>query len=77
MAEPGSDSPPAQTALKVSVLNGNLSFVRQALLAGTLAAILGAALAARWHAIPVVLDGFIATAAAAPLAMVREILYVT
>jgi len=37
-----------------------------------LAAILGAALAARRHSIPVVLDGFIATAAAAPLALLRQ-----
>lgn len=37
-----------------------------------LAAILGAALAARLHAIPVVLDGFIATAAAAPLVRLRR-----
>jgi nicotinate-nucleotide--dimethylbenzimidazole phosphoribosyltransferase len=36
-----------------------------------LAAILGATLAARRHGIPVVLDGFIATAAAAPLARLR------
>jgi nicotinate-nucleotide--dimethylbenzimidazole phosphoribosyltransferase len=34
-----------------------------------LAAILGAALAARRHGIPVLLDGFVCTAAAAPLAM--------
>ena len=33
-----------------------------------LAAILGAALAARMHRIPVLLDGFVCTAAAAPLA---------
>ena len=32
--EPGSDPAPTQTALKVSVLNGNLSFVRQTLLVG-------------------------------------------
>jgi nicotinate-nucleotide--dimethylbenzimidazole phosphoribosyltransferase len=37
-----------------------------------LAAILGATLAARRHGIPVVLDGFIATAAAAPLAHLRR-----
>jgi nicotinate-nucleotide--dimethylbenzimidazole phosphoribosyltransferase len=37
-----------------------------------LAAILGAALAARRHSIPVVLDGFIATAAAAPLGLLRR-----
>jgi nicotinate-nucleotide--dimethylbenzimidazole phosphoribosyltransferase len=36
-----------------------------------LAAILGATLAARRHRIPVVLDGFIATAAAAPLAQLH------
>jgi nicotinate-nucleotide--dimethylbenzimidazole phosphoribosyltransferase len=36
-----------------------------------LAAILGATLAARRHGIPVVLDGFIATAAAAPLARLK------
>ena len=37
-----------------------------------LAAILGAALAARRHRIPVLLDGFVATAAAAPLARIRR-----
>jgi nicotinate-nucleotide--dimethylbenzimidazole phosphoribosyltransferase len=37
-----------------------------------LAAILSATLAARLHGIPVVLDGFIATAAAAPLARLRS-----
>ncbi|MGB6922166.1 MAG: nicotinate-nucleotide--dimethylbenzimidazole phosphoribosyltransferase [Methyloceanibacter sp.] len=37
-----------------------------------LAAILGATLAARRHTIPVVLDGFIATAAAAPLAHLSQ-----
>ena len=36
-----------------------------------LAAILGAALAARRHRIPVLLDGFVSTAAAAPLARLR------
>jgi nicotinate-nucleotide--dimethylbenzimidazole phosphoribosyltransferase len=36
-----------------------------------LAAILGAALAARRHGIPVVLDGFVSTAAAAPLMKLR------
>jgi nicotinate-nucleotide--dimethylbenzimidazole phosphoribosyltransferase len=36
-----------------------------------LAAILGAALAARLHGIPVVLDGFVSTAAVAPLAKLR------
>lgn len=36
-----------------------------------LAAILGATLAARHHAIPVILDGFVCTAAAAPLARLR------
>lgn len=34
-----------------------------------LAAILGATLAARWHGVPVLLDGFVCTAAAAPLAV--------
>jgi len=37
-----------------------------------LAAILGAVLAARRHGIPVVLDGFVCTAAAAPLAVLAE-----
>jgi len=37
-----------------------------------LAAILGAALAARRHRIPVVLDGFVCTAAAAPLSKMSE-----
>jgi nicotinate-nucleotide--dimethylbenzimidazole phosphoribosyltransferase len=37
-----------------------------------LAAILGATLAARRHGIPVLLDGFVATAAAAPLARLNE-----
>ena len=37
-----------------------------------LAAILGATLAARRHRIPVLLDGFVATAAAAPLARLRQ-----
>lgn len=37
-----------------------------------LAAILGATLAARCHAIPALLDGFAATAAAAPLAVLRQ-----
>ena len=37
-----------------------------------LAAILGATLAARRHRIPVLLDGFVATAAAAPLARLRR-----
>jgi nicotinate-nucleotide--dimethylbenzimidazole phosphoribosyltransferase len=37
-----------------------------------LAAILGATLAARRHGIPVVLDGFVCTAAAAPLARLTE-----
>ena len=37
-----------------------------------LAAILGATLAARQHRIPVLLDGFVATAAAAPLARLRQ-----
>lgn len=37
-----------------------------------LAAILGAALAARIHKIPILLDGFVATAAAAPLARLAE-----
>ncbi|WP_408887916.1 nicotinate-nucleotide--dimethylbenzimidazole phosphoribosyltransferase [Novacetimonas maltaceti] len=36
-----------------------------------LAAIMGAVLAARWRGIPVVLDGFVCTAAAAPLARLR------
>jgi nicotinate-nucleotide--dimethylbenzimidazole phosphoribosyltransferase len=36
-----------------------------------LAAILGATLAARHHGIPVLLDGFVCTAAAAPLALLR------
>jgi nicotinate-nucleotide--dimethylbenzimidazole phosphoribosyltransferase len=36
-----------------------------------LAAILGAAIAARKHNIPVVLDGFVSTAAAAPLKKLR------
>nr|WP_294548908.1 nicotinate-nucleotide--dimethylbenzimidazole phosphoribosyltransferase [uncultured Rhodopila sp.] len=36
-----------------------------------LAAILGATLAARRHGIPVLLDGFVCTAAAAPLALLR------
>jgi nicotinate-nucleotide--dimethylbenzimidazole phosphoribosyltransferase len=42
--------------------------VAQALGGRELAAILGAALAARLHGVPVVLDGFVSTAAAAPLA---------
>lgn len=37
-----------------------------------LAAILGATLAARLHTIPVLLDGFVATAAAAPLTRLRQ-----
>jgi nicotinate-nucleotide--dimethylbenzimidazole phosphoribosyltransferase len=37
-----------------------------------LAAILGATLAARPHRIPVLLDGFVATAAAAPLALLHQ-----
>lgn len=37
-----------------------------------LAAILGATLAARLHGIPVLLDGFVATAAAAPLQRLRQ-----
>ncbi len=37
-----------------------------------LAAILGAALAARRHCIPLLLDGFVCTAAAAPLAKLRD-----
>jgi nicotinate-nucleotide--dimethylbenzimidazole phosphoribosyltransferase len=37
-----------------------------------LAAILGATLAARQHRIPVLLDGFVATAAAAPLARLQQ-----
>ena len=37
-----------------------------------LAAILGATLAARHHGVPVLLDGFVATAAAAPLARLRN-----
>jgi nicotinate-nucleotide--dimethylbenzimidazole phosphoribosyltransferase len=37
-----------------------------------LAAILGATVAARRHGIPVLLDGFVATAAAAPLALLRD-----
>ena len=42
--------------------------VAQALGGRELAAILGATLAARLHGVPVVLDGFVCTAAAAPLA---------
>jgi nicotinate-nucleotide--dimethylbenzimidazole phosphoribosyltransferase len=34
------------------------------------AAILGATLAARWRCVPVLLDGFVCTAAAAPLAQI-------
>jgi nicotinate-nucleotide--dimethylbenzimidazole phosphoribosyltransferase len=37
-----------------------------------LAAILGAALAARRHSVPVLLDGFVCTAAVAPLAKLRS-----
>src|SRR5215211_6665821 len=37
-----------------------------------LAAILGAALAARLHRVPILLDGFVSTAAAAPLAKLAE-----
>jgi nicotinate-nucleotide--dimethylbenzimidazole phosphoribosyltransferase len=37
-----------------------------------LAAILGATLSARYHRIPVLLDGFICTAAAAPLAVISR-----
>jgi nicotinate-nucleotide--dimethylbenzimidazole phosphoribosyltransferase len=36
-----------------------------------LAALLGAALAARWHGVPVLLDGYVCTAAVAPLALLR------
>ncbi|PYD47469.1 nicotinate-nucleotide--dimethylbenzimidazole phosphoribosyltransferase [Novacetimonas pomaceti] len=46
--------------------------VAQAMGGHELAAIMGAVLAARWRGIPVVLDGFVCTAAAAPLARMHR-----
>ena len=64
-------------ALKASLIRSSLTLHREHLddpvavlcrLGGReLAAILGATLAARYHRIPVILDGFVCTAAAAPL----------
>jgi nicotinate-nucleotide--dimethylbenzimidazole phosphoribosyltransferase len=57
-------------ARHVAALGDPLS-VAAALGGRELAAIFGAALAARRHGIPIVLDGFVSTAAAAPLAKLR------
>jgi nicotinate-nucleotide--dimethylbenzimidazole phosphoribosyltransferase len=50
---------------------GDAFAVAAALGGRELAAILGAVLAARHHGVPVLLDGFVSTAAAAPLAVAR------
>jgi nicotinate-nucleotide--dimethylbenzimidazole phosphoribosyltransferase len=60
----------AGLARHAAVLDDPLQ-VAMALGGRELAAILGAVLAARQHGIPVLLDGFVCTAAAAPLARVR------
>lgn len=52
-------------------LTGDALAVAAALGGRELAAILGATLAARHHGVPVLLDGFVSTAAAAPLAVAR------
>jgi nicotinate-nucleotide--dimethylbenzimidazole phosphoribosyltransferase len=57
-------------ARHAALLNDPLA-VAAALGGRELAAILGAALAARRHSIPVLLDGFVCTAAVAPLAKLR------
>lgn len=57
-------------ARHAAIINDPL-LVAAALGGRELAAILGAALAARHHRIPVLLDGFVCTAAAAPLAKLR------
>jgi nicotinate-nucleotide--dimethylbenzimidazole phosphoribosyltransferase len=51
--------------------SGDPLLIAMALGGRELAAILGATLAARQHGIPVLLDGFVCTAAAAPLARLR------